>query len=169
MPELQIESMFDYLKQKGSEVGIDFRQDISIQANTFRAHRLIHFAQEKEKGNEIEESLFKAHFSDGKNIGSISVLEELAENIGLNRTEVIALLSSNEKTEEVMKDIKEAQALGIHGVPFFVIDKKYGVSGAQPVGTFVEALRQAYQKSKTEFDIMDKQSDGVCEEDNCSI
>lgn len=81
MPAQQIDDMLEYLKQKGADVGIDFRQEISIQANTFRAHRLIHFAQSKGKGNEIEEALFSAHFTEGKNVGDIEVLTELAENI----------------------------------------------------------------------------------------
>ncbi len=169
MPEQQIVGMLEYLKQKGAEAGINFRQDISIQANTFRAHRLIHFAQEREKGNEMEEALFAAHFSEGKNIGSIQLLTELAENIGLNKTEVIEFLNSEQKTEEVRKDIKEAQALGIHGVPFFVIDRKYGVSGAQPIEIFVEALTQAYREGQHKFKMAGKQNNGVCENDNCRV
>ncbi|MDY0081728.1 MAG: DsbA family oxidoreductase [Ignavibacteriaceae bacterium] len=169
MPAQQIESMFDYLKQKGADVGIEFRQDISIQSNTFKAHRLIHFAQDKGKGNEMEEVLFAAHFSEGKNIGDIKVLTELAENIGLNKTKTAAFLKSEEKTGEVNKDIQEAQTLGIHGVPFFVIDRKYGVSGTQPVEAFVEALTQAYQESKPKFEMIGKQDEGVCEDDNCKI
>ncbi len=169
MPAQQIDGMLEYLKQKGADVGIDFRQDISIQANTFRAHRLIHFAQSNGKGNEMEEALFSAHFTEGKNVGDIEVLTELAENIGLNKTEVITFLNSEAKTEEVEKDIQEAQELGIHGVPFFVIDRKYGISGAQPIEIFIETLTKAYQESHPKFEMVGTQNDGICEDDNCKI
>jgi len=169
MPAQQIDGMLDYLKQKGADVGIDFRQDISIQANTFTAHRLIHFAQSKGKGNEIEEALFSAHFTEGRNVGEIEVLTELAENIGLDKTEVNTLLNSEEKTEEVEKDIQEAQELGIHGVPFFVIDRKYGISGAQPIEVFIETLTKAYQENYPKFEMVGTKNDGICEGDNCKI
>jgi predicted DsbA family dithiol-disulfide isomerase len=169
MSAQQIDGMLEYLKQKGAEVGIDFRQDISIQANTFTAHRLIHFVQSKGKGNEMEEALFSAHFTEGKNVGDIEVLTELAGNIGLNKTEVITFLNSKEKTKEVEKDIQEAQELGIHGVPFFVIDRKYGISGAQPIEIFIETLKKAYQENYPKFEMVETKDDGICEGDNCKI
>lgn len=169
MPKEQIEGMMNHLDQVGSTVGIEFRQDISIPVNTFRAHRLIHFAQSKGKGNEMEEALFFAHFTAGKNVGNIDVLTEIATSIGLNKEEVLALLHSEELTQEVKNDIDEAQALGISGVPFFVVDRKYGISGAQPIDTFAEALTQAYQESQPKFEMKGNQDANACGPEGCDV
>lgn len=87
----------------------------------------------------------------------------------MNKTEVIALLNSEAKTEEVEKDIQEAQELRIHGVPFFVIDRKYGISGAQPIEIFIETLTKAYQGSKPKFEMPGTKNDDICEDGNCRI
>ncbi|MDM1045331.1 DsbA family oxidoreductase [Myroides sp. 1354] len=169
MPKEQIEGMMNHLQQAGAAVGIDFKQDISIPVNTFRAHRLIHFAQSKGKGNEMEEALFLAHFTEGKNVGKMEVLTELATSIGLDKEEVVALLSSENQTQEVKNDIEEAQALGISGVPFFVVDRKYGISGAQPIDTFAEALTQAYEESQPKFEMKGNSDANACGPDGCEI
>lgn len=169
MPKEQIEGMMHHLDQSGAAVGIEFRQDIAIPVNTFRAHRLIHLAQSHGKGNEMEEALFFAHFTAGKNVGDLEVLTELATSIGLNKEEVVALLQSDEQTQEVKNDIEEAQALGISGVPFFVVDRKYGISGAQPIDTFAEALTQAYEESQPKFEMKGDQDAKACGPDGCEI
>lgn len=169
MPKEQVEGMMDQLQHKGAEAGIHFRQDISIPVNTLRAHRLIHFAQQRGKGNEMEEALFEAHFSHGKNVGDIALLTSLAESIGLNKNEVNAFLSTSEQTNEVNRDIQEAAELGISGVPFFVINRKYGVSGAQPVEVFVNALTKAYQESKPKFEMQENSAAESCGPDGCEL
>ncbi|EHQ43352.1 DsbA family oxidoreductase [Myroides odoratus] len=169
MPKEQIEGMMHHLDQSGAAVGIEFRQDIAIPVNTFRAHRLIHLAQSHGKGNEMEEALFFAHFTAGKNVGDLEVLTDLATSIGLNKEEVVALLQSDEQTQEVKNDIEEAQALGISGVPFFVVDRKYGISGAQPIDTFAEALTQAYEESQPKFEMKGDQDANACGPDGCEI
>lgn len=169
MPKEQIEGMMNHLDQAGSAVGIEFKQDISIPVNTFRAHRLIHFAQSHGKGNEMEEALFFAHFTAGKNVGDIEVLTELATSIGLNKEEVLALLQSEAQTQEVKNDIDEAQTLGISGVPFFVVDRKYGISGAQPIDTFAEALTQAYEESQPKFEMKGDQDANACGPEGCEM
>ncbi|MCS4240350.1 putative DsbA family dithiol-disulfide isomerase [Myroides gitamensis] len=169
MPKEQIEGMMHHLDQSGAAVGIEFRQDIAIPVNTFRAHRLIHLAQIHGKGNEMEEALFFAHFTAGKNVGDLEVLTDLATSIGLNKEEVVALLQSEEQTQEVKNDIEEAQALGISGVPFFVVDRKYGISGAQPIDTFAEALTQAYEESQPKFEMKGNQDANACGPDGCEI
>ncbi|MGG5577300.1 DsbA family oxidoreductase [Myroides sp. C15-4] len=169
MPKEQIEGMMNHLQQAGAAVGIDFRQDIAIPVNTFRAHRLIHFAQQHGKGNEMEEALFFAHFTAGKNVGDLEVLTALATEIGLNKEEVVALLQSETQTQEVRNDIDEAQALGISGVPFFVVDRKYGISGAQPIDTFAEALTQAFEESQPKFEMKGDQDANACGPEGCEI
>lgn len=169
MPEQQIQGMMDNLQHAGQAVGIDFKQDQSIPVNTIRAHRLIHFAQSHGKGNEMEEALFFAHFTAGKNVGDIEVLVSLAEQVGLNAAEVRAFLATDEQIDEVTADITEARALGISGVPFFVLDRKYGVSGAQPTEAFVEALTQAFQESQPQFEMKGNSDAGACGPEGCEI
>ncbi|MVX35565.1 DsbA family oxidoreductase [Myroides sp. LoEW2-1] len=169
MPMEQVEGMLNHLKQAGESVGIVFNQDKSIPVNTFRAHRFIHFAQEQGKGNEAEEALFYAHFTAGKNVGNVDELVSLGEQIGLDATAVRAFLLTDEQSDEVKADIVEAQTLGISGVPFFVLDRKYGISGAQPVEAFVEALTQAYQESQPGFEMKGDNGAGACGPDGCEI
>ncbi|AJH16046.1 DsbA family oxidoreductase [Myroides profundi] len=169
MPEQQIQGMLENLKQAGKAVGIEFNQDQSIPVNTIRAHRFVHFAQLQGKGNEAKEVVFKAHFTDGKNVGDIAVLVALAEQIGLNAEEVKAFLATDEQLDEVTADITEARALGISGVPFFVLDRKYGVSGAQPTESFVEALTQAFQESQPKFEMKGGSDAGACGPEGCEI
>lgn len=167
MPESQVEGMFAHLEQAGQKAGIVFRQDISIPVNTFRAHLLVHLAQKEGKGNEMEENLFKAHFTEGKDVGEIEVLSELAMQIGMDREAVTSFLAGEGQSEEVQNDIQEAQNLGISGVPFFVIDRKYAVSGAQPVETFVNALNEAHEKSKPNLGVKGNTDSATCGMDGC--
>lgn len=169
LPKEHILGMFSNLKQKGSEVGINFKQDISKITNTFNAHRLIHFAQSKGKGSEMEEALFKAHFTDGKHVGSLNELADIAVSIGLDRNEVSDILKSEKYSDEVRKDIEEAGELGITSVPFFVVNRKYGVSGAQAVVTFKDTLKQAYEESKPKFEMKGEKGTNQCDSDGCDI
>ena len=144
--EEQVIAMNNQLAEMGKTVGIDFQQQHSKVINTGDAHRLIHFAQAKGQGSEAEERLFKAYFTEGKNIADTETLAELGEEIGLNKTEILDMLNSDENVFEVASDILDARNIGVSGVPFFVIDRKYAISGAQPVEYFVSALTQAYEK-----------------------
>jgi len=169
LPRAQIDAMLAHLKQSGAQAGITFNQDKAIPANTFRAHRLIHFAQQQGKGNEMEEALFQAHFTDGKNVGDPEVLAALAESIGLDKKEVLDFLQTGAATEAVNKDIQEAQQLGISGVPFFVLDRKYAVSGAQPVESFVAALTQTYEESQPKLEMKGNPNADACGPDGCAL
>lgn len=128
----------------GKEAGIDYQFD-SIQKtpNTFKAHRILWLAEKEGKGNETQNIFFKAYFSDGKDLGNKSVLSELAVTAGLDKSKVDKLLAGQEGEEEVRAAEEKAYDLGITGVPFFVFNGKYAVSGAQSVETFVKALEQA--------------------------
>ena len=144
----QVEGMMQHLENAGKAVGIDFNHDTLVPVNTLQAHRLTHFAQERGKGNEMEEALFYAHFTAGENVGNKEVLTRLATSIGFEKTEVEAFLVSDQALEAVQEDFEVAKGLGISGVPFFVLNQKYGVSGAQPIEAFVEALTQAFNEKK---------------------
>ena len=143
--EEQVAAMKPRLAEMGQAAGITFNEG-NIMINTGDAHRLIQFAQSKGLGNEIEEALFKAYFTDNKNVADYTTLAEIGEELGLNKAEILAMLDSDAYVFEVASDVLDARNIGVTGVPFFVVDRKYALSGAQPVEYFVSALTQAYEK-----------------------
>lgn len=142
----QSEQMHERVTKMASEVGLAYHFEKAVIANSLDAHRLIQFAKTKGKGDEAEERLFKAYFTEGKNTSDQQVLTNLAAEIGLNVSEVKKLYLDTDYTAEVKKDIKEAEQLGVTGVPFFVFDRKHAVSGAQPSEVFLEVLNKAFAK-----------------------
>ena len=141
--------MHDNVVQSAKNVGLTYNYDNAIIANSFDAHRMIQFAKSQGLGNQLEEALFKAYFTDGKNIGDINDLLNIGVSIGLNKIELKAVLESEKFTNEVNTDISEAQEIGVRGVPFFVFDRKYAISGAQPISVFIETLETVLKESKT--------------------
>lgn len=127
------------------EVGLNYDFDKAIVANSFDAHRLIQFAKRKERGDQMEEALFKAYFIDGKNTADHATLIELAVEAGLDATETKAILDSGIFADEVEADIELAGQIGVRGVPFFVFDRKYAVSGAQAPEVFLETMKKVAQ------------------------
>lgn len=142
-------------------VGLTYNFDQSVVANSFDAHKLIQLAKTKGLGDVAEEQLFKAYFTDGKDISNHSTLTELGNEIGLNEKEVISALESEEYSSKVNSDISQGNELGVTGVPFFVFDRKYAISGAQPVETFLNALKQSFSESN-DNGISCKTNDGSC-------
>jgi len=132
--------------QTAAEVGLAYNFDHTVIAASFDAHRLIQFAKTKELGDAAEEQLFKAYFTDGKDISDPEVLITLGAEIGLEKKAIQQILSSDAYTKEVRRDEAEAQAIGVNGVPFFVLDNKYAVSGAQAPAVFKQALEQAWKE-----------------------
>lgn len=165
----EIQGMLDHLEEVGKAVDIVFNQDKSIPVNTLKGHRLIHFAHSKGKGNEMKEALLKAHFTDGKNVGDNEVLCEIASQVGFDTKEINNFLNSDVYSKEVNADIEEARVLGVSGVPFFVLDRKYGISGAQPTTTFIEALTTAFEESQPRFEMKEGSSNASCGPDGCDI
>lgn len=131
------------LTTQGQTIGIDFDFESIIPTNSFDAHRLLHLARAENKQNETADLLFKAYFSQGKDIAEPSVLLEIAKEAGLNGERAKQVLENQEFTEDVRAEEQEAQQLQISGVPAFVFDRKYLVSGAQPVETFLEVLNES--------------------------
>jgi predicted DsbA family dithiol-disulfide isomerase len=136
----QAKSLNSQVTQMAKEEGLIYDFDKAVVANSFDAHRLIQYAKTLGKGDHAEERLFKAYFTEGKNIADTDTLADLGNEIGLLRENIESIFKGNDFSDEVFDDIREAEHLGIRGVPFFVIDRKYAVSGAQPVEVFVEAL-----------------------------
>jgi predicted DsbA family dithiol-disulfide isomerase len=139
----QIAMMLDRVTTIAASVGLDYDYDHVHQTNTVKAHELLHFAKASGLQLEMKERLLKAYFVDGRHVGRIPDLADLAAEVGLDRDAVVRALESNEYLADVKADVAQAQAYGIQGVPFFVIDGKYGVSGAQEADAFVGVLQQA--------------------------
>jgi len=131
------------ISSRAKDVGLTFNYDRTVVANTFDAHRLVHYAATLGKGDAMTEQLFKAYFTDGRNIADPVVLAELAAGAGLPGDEVKNVLASGQFSDEVRSDIDDALQMGINGVPFFVFDGRYAVSGAQDTSVFIEALARA--------------------------
>ena len=159
-----------YVTQMAAEVGLTYNFDKAVVANSFNAHRFSHLAKKHGLGVAAEEQLFKAYFTDGKNIDDKATLIYLGVLIGLDAAEIKQALESDAYTEDVKHDIAEAQYLGIQGVPFFVMSSKYAISGAQAVPVFAETLQKAFgdwkkENPKPKFEVIEGEScgpDGNC-------
>jgi predicted DsbA family dithiol-disulfide isomerase len=140
-------AMNDHVTREAAAVGLHYDFDRAQLTNTFDAHRFSHLAAAHGLQDAAEEKLFGAYFTEGRHIGQPDTLREIASEIGLDPEAVTAMLASDQYTAEVNADIDEAREIGITGVPFFVIDRQYGVSGAQPTETFLQVLQQVWAES----------------------
>lgn len=132
----------------GRQLGVPFAYEkMKIQPNTLNAHRLMHFAESTGRQNELSEELFKAHFTEGANLTDRETLADVAARAGLDRKAVTGYLAGDEDRALIQKADVEARSAGIGGVPFFIFNRKVGVSGAQDPDTLLEAMEQALQDS----------------------
>jgi predicted DsbA family dithiol-disulfide isomerase len=139
----QAREMINRVSGIAESVGLEYRYDDIHQTNTVLAHELLHFAKEHGKQLELKERLLRAYFTEGRHIGRVEDLADLAAEVGLDRAAAATALTEHSHLAEVKADMAQAVAYGIQGVPFFVIDDRYGISGAQETAHFVAALRQA--------------------------
>ncbi|MDP3558501.1 MAG: DsbA family oxidoreductase [Bacteroidota bacterium] len=140
--------MHEQVTNTAKEMGLNYKFEKAIIANSYNAHRLIHLAKKYKLGNEAEEKIFKAYFTDGKDIADKETLITIGKEIGLKEDEIKDVLNSDEYSSEVKADIEEAQKIGVRGVPFFVMNRTHAVSGAQPVEIFVETLEKSFESWK---------------------
>ncbi|MEF9980995.1 MAG: DsbA family oxidoreductase [Glutamicibacter sp.] len=140
----QVAQMLDHVTTQAAAEGLNYDFANLKVANSFTALRVLEYAKKHGAGNEMKEALLSAHFEKGLNTGDLETLLELAGTLGLDTGELRAKLSSGSYVEEVNADIVQARELGISGVPFFIIDGKYGISGAQPAEVFANALAQVH-------------------------
>jgi predicted DsbA family dithiol-disulfide isomerase len=127
--------------------GVALRLDLARSGNSFDAHRLLHLAAESGLQAELKERFFRAYFTEGTPIGDRDALERLAVETGLSAAEVNAVLASDRYREAVRADERRAHEYGINGVPFFVFDGTYGISGAQAPEVFTNVLDRAWSES----------------------
>lgn len=140
-----VKEMTDRVTELAAVEGLHYDYDHAVMVNTFDAHRITHHAKSQGLGGEMHERLMRAQLIEGETVNDVDTLVRLAEDIGVEGTREVA--TSDRYTAEVEADIREARLLGATGVPFFVLDRKYGVSGAQPVEVFASALRQAQENA----------------------
>lgn len=153
------------------EQGLHFDFENAVVANTKNAHRLIHLAKSLGKGGEMKERLLSAYFSEGKNVDDESTLIQLAVEVGIDGEEVKALLQSSRYEDAVDQDIYESRLIGVKGVPFFVLDRKLGISGAQPDEVFDQTIEKAWKEFQKEngIELISGSSSDSCDVDdpNC--
>ena len=125
-------------------VGLEYAMDKAVIGSSFDAHRLLQYAKTLGKGDAMKERLFKAYFTEGAHLADVPTLVGLGSEVGLDGAAVAELLSTTAFTDAVRKDEAEARQLGVRGVPFFAIDRKFSVNGAQQSDAFLSALRQAW-------------------------
>jgi predicted DsbA family dithiol-disulfide isomerase len=142
----QSKQIHNQMEERARLAGLDYDFSKTIPANSRRAHRLLHLAKENGVQDAVKEQLLHGYFTEGKNIDDTNYLVEVGLHHGMTKDAVLVAIESPEMDKEVDADIDVARRLGIQGVPFFVIDMKYGISGAQPVEAFVEMFKEVAQQ-----------------------
>lgn len=142
--------MFSQVINMGKDVGIDFQLEKAVVANSFNAHRLIQYAKTEDLANEAVSHLFRAHFLEAKDIDDPNVLLRIGTSIGLSPEITEDVIKSDKFAERVRQDQHQAQHIGIRGVPFFVFNDKYAISGAQSTETFLGTLQESFSEYSSE-------------------
>lgn len=159
---------FTMFKEQAQTVGLTYDYENIQMTNSFDAHRLAKWANQYGKEQVLTERLMKAYFTDGMNISDIDTLVLFAKEFDLNEEEARKVLNSDNYSEQVVNEINEGKQIGVQGVPFFVLNRKYGISGAQPVEYFTQALEKLWDEVKPLEDL--SPSNGhTCNDESCSI
>lgn len=162
----QAKSNCKNMEQMAQEAGLDFQFDTQVLTNTFDAHRLTMFAKNHGFMHEMTDRILRAHYTESKHIGDHETLIKLAEEVGLNQDDVAEMLASNDMSEEVRSDEQKAQDYGIQSIPFFLINEKYAITGAQSTDKLVQSLQQIVEQDGLSPD-ENSPSGAVCDEDEC--
>jgi predicted DsbA family dithiol-disulfide isomerase len=174
-PEAEMRQMQQQLIELAAQEGLAFRLFDTLHTNTVDAHRLLHLALETggpALQRDLKEALLSAYFEQARNVGDHDELTAIAVTAGLDEARVREVLAGEEYADAVAADIDQARAFGATGVPFFVVDRKYGISGAQPAEVFSQVLDQAWTESHPVLQTVggDAGSDaGVCGPDGCPV
>ena len=144
----QAKQMTLQVTEIAAKEGLTYQLENNIALNTLKAHRLLHLAKESGKQNQLEEALFHAYFSEAENIDDHATLFTIGLSVGLKEQEIQRVLSTDVYSSAVQHDIQEGIQIGLKGVPFFVFDRKYGISGAESTQTFLETLEKVLEESQ---------------------
>ena len=164
----QSQQMLDSMTATASVAGLDFHFERAVAANTFDAHQVIHLAAEHGLQDAMKERLLRAHFTEGLPVGDRDTLVRLAAEVGVDAGETTRALESQAHAAAVRADEEEAGSLGISGVPFFVVDRTYGVSGAQPAEQLLSVLERAWAESHP-LTMVGGADDTACGPDGCAV
>ncbi|WP_338532460.1 DsbA family oxidoreductase [Paenibacillus peoriae] len=169
----EAQAMNDRMNENARSAGLDYNIHTMVPTNSLDAHRLTLWAQTQGKMLELSERLFQAVFIEGKHTGDHEVLVALATEVGLDQKEAAAILASDRFTDEVRADEAEGAELGVQGVPFFVFDRKFAISGAQPEEVFHDALQKAWDE-RSPFTMISGSSSkqdagGLCTDEGCEL
>jgi predicted DsbA family dithiol-disulfide isomerase len=151
MPAERVGEMLEHVTGIAASVGLEYNFDILQHTNTVKAHQLLHYAKTQGIQLQAVERLLSAYFTEGRHLGRVEDLADLGAELGLDRDDVLRSLNEDEYLGAVRADQEQAQQFGINGVPFFVIDGKYGLSGAQDAGTFAQVLQQVRSERAEEI------------------
>ena len=154
------------VEQLAADEGLDYHLADGVSGNTLRAHELLHLAAEHGLRNRLKERLLHAHFEEGRSVFDVDSLVPLAVEVGLDEAEVREALADRRYLAAVREDGATAQALGATGVPFFVVDRKYGAAGAQPAELLLQILERAWAEANPLITV--SAADG-CTDDSCAI
>ncbi|WP_156290286.1 DsbA family oxidoreductase [Oceanobacillus salinisoli] len=173
MPLDQVKAMNGQVAKQAESVGLTYHFDSMKYANTFDAHRVAKYAEEKGKGKEITERFLYAYFTESKLMSDYDTLVSLAGELGLDEQEVREVLETNRYAKDVREDLNVAHQIGVQGVPFFVFNEKYAVSGAQPEEVFSEVLEKVWEEENEKPAIQTlnpaKSETSYCTDEGCEI
>lgn len=165
----QAKEMYDRVENMAKTMDLHFQMHQTLTVSTDKAHRLTKWAHQFKKDKSLTELLMEGYFVKGLNIANNDVLLDMVELLDLDRSEALKVLQSNDFEDEVQQDIDEARKVGVRGVPFFVFNDKYAVSGAQPDQVFKDALQQAYDEASPFEQIGSDSEEGLCGPDGCTF
>ncbi len=166
------QKMLDQVEAVAAQEGLLFRMSEAKRASTIDAHRLLHLSLEFGLQKQLKEELLSSYFLRAENPAERDVLQAVGEKVGLPADRIQGVLDSDEYADAVEADIREAAAYGATGVPFFVVDGKYGISGAQPAATFSQVLEQAWSEQSPAVTVVaggDSDVSGACGPDGCAL
>ncbi|MFB1082368.1 DsbA family oxidoreductase [Jeotgalibacillus sp. JSM ZJ347] len=165
----QAVEMTNNVVAQAKEVGLDYDFSKMKRTNTQDAHRLTHFAAEHGKDQQITEKLLSAYFLESKHIGDHDQLVAIAEEVGLDAEKARDVLTSDQYMEAMTADIKKAAQIGVSGVPFFVLENKYAISGAQPDEVFTQALEKVWEETNQSPLVNVGGQGNACTDDSCDV
>lgn len=164
----EVEAMMDHVTQMGAQAGLQLQLHHTVRTNTFDAHRLLHLASEHGLQNDAKERLLKAYFTESAHLGETDTLVRLLGEVGLPEAAVREVLTSDRYGELVRADEQAAREMGIGGVPFFVFNERYAVSGAQPTSVFLEVLNKVQAETPAPLQQVAPAAPG-CADESCEL
>ncbi|NQX63945.1 DsbA family oxidoreductase [Paenibacillus qinlingensis] len=161
-------TMNEQMRRQAAADGLDFQFDSLVLTNTFDAHRLRLFAEQHGQGAAISELLFRAYFTESTNISDHDVLADIAAAVGIDREEALSVLASDQFAQSVRTEEENGSRMGIRGVPYYVINSKHAISGAQASGVYLNAMQQLWVAEQP-AQVVETASDEACLDGTCVV